>query len=732
MRLQISRKQLQLLMCALFLCLFSCLATVKAQTAQPVTPFLDELIVNPTTGRATAYFGYHNPNAGTRTIPIGGGNFIFPSPQDRGQPTQLNPGVNHYAFAVVFDYHLDPVISWVLNTLVAQADSSTALAQPQNSIFTYQGRLTDGATAASGNYQMEFALFDATTGGTQIGSKITNPNVSVSNGLFTVQLNFGSSPFTGADRFLEIAVKRPADADYTTLAPRQQLTAAPFAIHTINATSADSLSNACVGCVNSAQIGSVDGAKVSGNVANANNATVAVTAGNVTGVVGVANGGTGSTAQNFVDLSTNQSNIGGNKSFTGILSGTFSGDGSGLTNVAGKFPWQVVAGTSQQAQANTGYLLTNANQVTVTLPATPDVGDVVRVSGAGAGGWRISQNAGQSILSADLNLIGASWTPRAISLGSRTWVDVAASADGTKLVAVVNGGLIYTSTDSGENWTERASSLGNKFWGAVASSADGTKLVAVMYGGPIYTSTDSGQSWSPRDSFRNWVDVASSANGTKLIAVVDGGLIYTSSNSGQTWTGHAGTTQPWGSVASSADGSKLFAAPLGGKMYASIDSGTTWTQLPAYHYWLSLASSSDGTKLVASDYNSETILTSTDAGMTWTMRMSGKEWRGLASSADGSCLIAVARGGQIYISSDAGVTWTARDSTRNWFAVASSADGRKHVAVVRGGQIYTSKPGTTPGPAGYLVGGQFAAIELQYLGGGQFLPLSYAGTILGN
>jgi hypothetical protein len=36
---------------------------------------------------------------------------------------------------------------------------------------------------------------------------------------------------------------------------------------------------------------------------------------------------------------------------------------------------------------------------------------------------------------------------------------------------------------------------------------------------------------------------------------------------------------------------------------------------------------------------------------------------------------------------------------------------------------------TTPGPAGYLTGGQNSTIELQYIGNGQWQPLSYVGTI---
>ena len=74
---------------------------------------------------------------------------------------------------------------------------------------------------------------------------------------------------------------------------------------------------------------------------------------------------------------------------------------------------------------------------------------------------------------------GVTWTPHE---SNRQWTRVASSADGTKLVAVVYGGQIYTSTDSGATWTARAS---NQQWWSVASSANGSKLVAVEYNGQI-------------------------------------------------------------------------------------------------------------------------------------------------------------------------------------------------------------------------------------------------------
>src|SRR6266480_2035334 len=77
----------------------------------------------------------------------------------------------------------------------------------QTSSFTYQGRLTDGGTAANGNYDLQFALFDSASGGTQIGSTQTFNTVSVSNGVFSVTLDFGANSFPGANQFLEISAR---------------------------------------------------------------------------------------------------------------------------------------------------------------------------------------------------------------------------------------------------------------------------------------------------------------------------------------------------------------------------------------------------------------------------------------------------------------------------------------------------------------------------------------------
>lgn len=109
----------------------------------------------------------------------------------------------------------------------------------QTTAFTYQGKLTDTGTPQA-NYQMQFRLFDALSGGNQIGDTIEVAAVPVSQGVFSVLLDFGANVFTtGADRFLEIGVRRGTGENYTVLNPRQRIAASPFSIRTLSAAQAD-------------------------------------------------------------------------------------------------------------------------------------------------------------------------------------------------------------------------------------------------------------------------------------------------------------------------------------------------------------------------------------------------------------------------------------------------------------------------------------------------------------
>ncbi len=92
---------------------------------------------------------------------------------------------------------------------------------------------------ADGLYDFQFDLYDASTGGTSLGSD-EHLAVMVTDGLFSVDLDFGTSAFVdGADRYLEIAVRFDGDPTFTTLDPRVMLGSVPFASHADRADIAD-------------------------------------------------------------------------------------------------------------------------------------------------------------------------------------------------------------------------------------------------------------------------------------------------------------------------------------------------------------------------------------------------------------------------------------------------------------------------------------------------------------
>jgi len=101
----------------------------------------------------------------------------------------------------------------------------------QGTAFTYQGRLNNGNGLANGSHDLMFAVDDTNApAGNLVAGPVTNTAVAVSNGLFTVTLDFGAGVFTGNPRWLEIAVQTNGGSSFTTLAPRQQITATPYAI----------------------------------------------------------------------------------------------------------------------------------------------------------------------------------------------------------------------------------------------------------------------------------------------------------------------------------------------------------------------------------------------------------------------------------------------------------------------------------------------------------------------
>jgi hypothetical protein len=111
--------------------------------------------------------------------------------------------------------------------------SSTTLAQTTTlaTTFTYQGYLANAGGPVTGACDVQFSLFNALSGGTQIGSTLTKAGTAVNNGVFTSQLDFGAGAFDGTDRYLQVSVRCPGGAGvYTDLTPRQPVTPALYAM----------------------------------------------------------------------------------------------------------------------------------------------------------------------------------------------------------------------------------------------------------------------------------------------------------------------------------------------------------------------------------------------------------------------------------------------------------------------------------------------------------------------
>ena len=117
--------------------------------------------------------------------------------------------------------------------LVQAAPEGAPLMAPVGTAFTYQGFITDSGSPANGNHNLRFELYDSASTGSQVGSTVTKNSVAVSDGYFTVELDFGDV-FNGTALWLAIEVQGPGDPGFTVLSPRQALNAAPFALYALN------------------------------------------------------------------------------------------------------------------------------------------------------------------------------------------------------------------------------------------------------------------------------------------------------------------------------------------------------------------------------------------------------------------------------------------------------------------------------------------------------------------
>lgn len=102
-------------------------------------------------------------------------------------------------------------------------------ASASDDTITYQGQLEAGGTPYDGHVNLDFRLFDDADVGQQIGAAEEFLGHPVIDGLFQVDLDFGSGAFDGGERWLEIRV------DGTPLDERQRVASAPVAQFALDA-----------------------------------------------------------------------------------------------------------------------------------------------------------------------------------------------------------------------------------------------------------------------------------------------------------------------------------------------------------------------------------------------------------------------------------------------------------------------------------------------------------------
>ena len=115
----------------------------------------------------------------------------------------------------------------LLSTLNLQLSTARA----QGTAFTYQGVLSQNGAAINGSNDLTFTLYNAVSAGATVGASNVVNDLVMSNGLFTVTLDFGAGAFDGTARWLQIAARPGASTGaYTNLAPRTPVTPTPYAV----------------------------------------------------------------------------------------------------------------------------------------------------------------------------------------------------------------------------------------------------------------------------------------------------------------------------------------------------------------------------------------------------------------------------------------------------------------------------------------------------------------------
>jgi hypothetical protein len=383
------------------------------------------------------------------------------------------------------------VVARVLFTLAVACGVQTALGQ--GTAFTYQGRLDDSAGPATGIYDLRFTIYDLADAGAAVAGPQTNSAVAITNGLFTTTLDFGAGVFNGAERWLEIGVRAYEGGAFTTLWPRQPITATPYAIRAANFSGPVAASQ-LTGTISTNNIGagSIDSTKLANGAVTANK----LAAGSVTTAV-LANGAV--TADKMFRTTVPRS-VTAFTNPTPVLVESF-----GL-GVAALGTDRVVIGAFRDkigaVEVGAAYLFNaNGTLLTTFTNPTPVLGDAFgfAVAAVGTGGVLIgasgddtgTTNAGAAYLFSTNGTLVTTFTNPIVAVGDEFGAALTAVGSDRVLIgsrsfgsSVTTGGAAYLFSTNGTlltTFTNPTPAIGDSFGGALAAMGTDRVLIGARF-----------------------------------------------------------------------------------------------------------------------------------------------------------------------------------------------------------------------------------------------------------
>ena len=310
----------------------------------------------------------------------------------------------------------------------------------QGTAFTYQGLLNSSGNPVNGAYDLTFTLFGTSSGGAAVAGPVTNSTVAVSNGLFSLTLDFGNQ-FTGSDRWLEIGVRPTGGDTFTMLSPRQHLTPSPYAI------TAESLAGVV-------SYNTVTGpyAAIGGGYANSATNEYTTVAGGYLNTAGAFGSVVGGGAENTASSPDGSSTVSGG--YQNIASGDSSAVGGGAGNSATNSYSTVAGGDLNIAGGPDGYATVGGGYANMASGDDSTVGggqsNTASVSGAtvGGGDGNIASGGNTAIAGGYFNT--ASGNAATVPGGSGNVASGTASfAAGHEAMAVNDGSFVWSDYSGG-------------------------------------------------------------------------------------------------------------------------------------------------------------------------------------------------------------------------------------------------------------------------------------------